>query len=92
VLFIFRSSVAAFYAQFLRLFYRLANWGRRGVLGFRLLLHVCSEVKEIVHWVAEVLFAAQVALRCLYRCVTEQELNLFDLATVAVAKLRTGSS
>ena len=45
--------------------------------------------KSAVHWVPEILFAAQIALRRLHRRMAQQELNLFQLATVAVAQLGT---
>ena len=53
-------------------------------------LPVLSEVKEIVYRMSEILFAAEVALRGLYRCMPQQELNLLQLATAGVAQLRTG--
>ena len=40
---------------------------------------------------SEILFAAEIAFRRLDGCMPQQELNLFQLATVAVAQLRTGS-
>jgi hypothetical protein len=52
---------------------------------------VRSEVKKIVHRMAEILFAAQIAFRSLDRCMPKQELNLLQLATARVAQLRTGS-
>jgi len=41
--------------------------------------------------VTEILFATEIAFRCLHRCVAQQELNLLQLASAAVAQLRTGS-
>ncbi len=38
---------------------------------FRLLLHVCSEVEQIVYGVPEILFAAKIAFRSLDRCVPQ---------------------
>jgi hypothetical protein len=52
---------------------------------------VRSEVKKIVHRMAEILFAAQIAFRRLDRCMPQQELNLLQLATARVEPLRTGS-
>ena len=43
---------------------------------FRRLLPIRSEVEEVVHWMPEILFAAQIAFRCLDRCMPQQELNL----------------
>jgi hypothetical protein len=40
---------------------------------------------------SEILFATEIAFRCLDGCMPQQELNLLQLATVAVAQLRTGS-
>ena len=57
---------------------------------FRSPQHIRSEVKKIVHWMPEILLAAQVALRGLDRRVTEQELNLLELTAAVVAQLRTG--
>jgi hypothetical protein len=53
---------------------------------------VASEVKKIVHWMSEILFAAQIAFRCLDGCVPQQELNLLQLATARVAQLRARSA
>ena len=39
---------------------------------------------------AQILFAAEIALGRLDRCVAEQELNLLQLAPVGVAQLGTG--
>jgi hypothetical protein len=50
---------------------------------------VASKVKKVVHWMPEILFAAEIAFRSLDRCVSEQELNLLKLTTAGVAKLRT---
>jgi len=54
----------------------------------------CSSVlrsKKVVHWMPEILFAAEIAFRRLDRCMPQQELNLLQLAAIAVAQLRTGS-
>ena len=37
---------------------------------------VRSEVEKIVHWMPEILFAAEIAFRRLHGCMPEQELNL----------------
>jgi len=51
-----------------------------------------SQMEQIVHGMPEILFAPEVAFRCLHRGMSEQELNLFDLTTVYVAQPRTGSA
>jgi hypothetical protein len=53
---------------------------------------VRSEVKKIIHWMSEILFAAEIAFRRLDRGMPQQELNLLQLATARVAQLRTGSA
>ena len=40
---------------------------------------------------SEILFAAQIPLRCLNGCMPQQELNLLQLATATVAQFRAGS-
>ena len=40
---------------------------------------------------SEILFAAEIAFRCLDGCMPEQELNLLQFATARVAQLRAGS-
>ena len=86
----FRSSVAAFYAWLLCLFYSFAARGRRDrFILLRLLARVHSEIEKIIHWMAEILLAAEIAFRGLDRCVAEQELNLLKLTTAVVAQLRT---
>jgi hypothetical protein len=73
----FRSSVAAFYALPECLFYSFAGSVRRDRFHmFRLLHRVRSEVEKIVHWMPEILFAAEIAFRGLHGCMPEQELNL----------------
>jgi len=63
----FRSSVAAFYALPECLFYSFAGPVRRGrFLIFCLLHRVRSEVEKIVHWMPEILFAAEIAFRGLH--------------------------
>ena len=39
---------------------------------FRLLLRVRSEVEKIVHWMPEILFAAEIVFRGLDGCMPEQ--------------------
>jgi hypothetical protein len=38
---------------------------------------------------SEILFATQIAFRCLDGCMPQQELNLLQLAATGVAQLRT---
>ena len=67
-----------------------AGRGRRDrFILLRLLPRVHSEIEKIIHWMPEILLAAEIAFRGLYRCVTEQELNLLKLTTAVVAQLRT---
>ena len=40
---------------------------------------------------SEILFAAEIAFRCLDGCMPQQELNLLQLATATVAQFRAGS-
>ena len=77
--------MAAFYALLGDLFYRCG--GALNGSGFRALflrLHVRSEVEKIIYGMAKILFAPEIAFRRLYRCMPEQKLNLFKLATTAV--------
>ena len=90
-LLMFRSSVAAFYPLPECHFYRVAGPFRRDRFTLVCLrLHVRSEIEKIVHRMAEILLAAEIAFRGLDRCMTEQELNLLQLATAIVAQLRAG--
>ncbi len=87
-----RSSVAAFYSWLLRLFYSFAGHVcRTRVLMLGLLLGIHSEVEQVVYWMTEILFAAEIVFRGLHRCVSQQKLNLFMLTTSIMAQLRTGS-
>ncbi len=64
--------MAAFYALSEYLFYTLAGSGRRDrLILFRLLLRVHSEVEKIVHWMPEILLAAEIAFRGLDRRMPE---------------------
>jgi hypothetical protein len=42
--------------------------------------------KPIIHGILELLFASDVPFRCLHRSVAKQKLNLFQLASTAMAK------
>jgi len=88
---IFRSSVAAFYPYLVHGFHSFAGRVRRNRFVVFRLLHVRSEVEKIVHWVAKILFATEIALRGLDRCVPEQKLNLLKLTASIVAQLCTRS-
>ena len=58
----FRSSMAAFYALPECLFYSFAGPVRRERFHmFRLRLPIRSEVEKVVHWMPEILFAAEIA-------------------------------
>ena len=57
-----------------------------------LLLRIRSEVEEIVDWMSQILFAAEIVFRRLDRYMPKQELNLLQLTTAIMAELRTGSS
>jgi hypothetical protein len=71
-----RSSVAAFYPLPRCLFYRIGGFRCAGFNIVFLRPSVLCEVKKIVHRMSEILFAAEVAFRCLHGCVPEQELDL----------------
>ena len=66
----------AFYPLPRRLFYRVGRFHWNGFIVVFLLPPVRSEVKKIVHWMSEILFAAEITFRGLHRCMPEQELNL----------------
>ena len=57
---------------------------------FCLLRWIRSEIEKIVYRMPEILFAAEIALGGLHRCMPEQELNLLQFTTTVVAQLRTG--
>ena len=84
--------MAAFYAWLRWLFYSSAGCGRRDRFILRRLLpRVHSEIEKIIHWMAEILLAAEIAFRGLDRCVAKQELNLLKLSTAVVAQLCTST-
>src|SRR5260370_6686358 len=87
----FRSSVAAFYPLARRHFYRRGAFPRARFKLHFLRLPVRAEVKKIVYRMSEILLAAEIAFRRLDGGMPQQELNLLQLATIAVAQLRTGS-
>ena len=72
--------MVAFYPLPRCLFYRVrgSHWVRFTIAFMR--LPVRSEVKKIVYRVSEILFAAEIALRRLYRCMPQQELHCDNLA------------
>ena len=68
-----RSSVAAFYPLLeMPFLQRLDAFTAADSLIVFLRLPVRSEVKKIVHWMPEILFAAEIAFRGLDRCMPEQ--------------------
>jgi hypothetical protein len=83
--------VAAFYPLPRCFFYSAGRFYCGGFIIVFLRPPLRSQVKKVVHWVSEILFAAEVAFRCLDGCVPQQELNLLQLATARVAQFRTGS-
>ena len=88
----FRSSVAAFYSLLMCLFYRRRVPHRDRFSTHFVPLHVRSKVKEIVYRMPQILFAAEIAFCGLHRRMPQQELNLLQLATAAVAQLGTSPS
>ncbi len=84
--------MAAFYRLPRCLFYIVGGFhcGRFTIVFVR--LSVRSEVKKVVHWMSEILFAAEIAFRGLDGYMPQQELNLLQLATARVAQLRAGSA
>jgi len=56
------------------------------------LLAIRSEVKKVVHWMPEVLFAAEIAFRGLHGGMPEQELNLLQFTAAIVAQLGAGAA
>src|SRR6266568_9669867 len=86
-----RSSVAAFYPLPRCLFYRGGRLHCGGFIVVFLRPPLRSELKKVVHWMSEILFAAEIAFRCLDGCMPQQELNLLQLATATVAQFRAGS-
>ena len=80
--------MTAFYPDVRRIFYR--RWVQRTiVLWLNAALGV--EGEQVVHWMSKILFAAEITFRRLDGCMPQQELNLLQLPTAAVAQLRTGS-
>ena len=77
--------MAAFYPLFRCRFYMFRRFHPGGFLIVFPWLPVCSEVKNIVHWMPEILFAAEIAFRCLHRCMPQQKLNLLKLTAAIVA-------
>ena len=83
--------MAAFYPFARRHFYWRGFFHRDRFRLHFLRLRARSEVEKIVYGVSEILFATEITFRCLDGCVPQQELNLLQFATAAVAQLRTGS-
>ncbi len=83
--------MAAFYPLPRCLFYRVGRFHCGGFIIVFLRPPLRSELKKVVHWMSEILFAAEIAFRCLDGCMPQQELNLLQLATATVAQFRAGS-
>jgi hypothetical protein len=83
--------VAAFYPLPRCLFYKVGRFHCGGFIIVFLRPPLRSELKKVVHWMSEILFAAEIAFRCLDGCMPQQELNLLQLATATVAQFRAGS-
>ena len=83
--------MAAFYPLPRCLFYRVGGFHGGAFIIVLLRLSDRSEVKKVVHRMSEILFAAEIAFRRLDGCMPQQELNLLQLATAAVAQLTTNS-
>ncbi len=64
----FRSSVAAFYPLPRCLFYRVGRFHCGGFIIVFLRPSFRSQLKKVVHWMSEILFAAQIAFRGLNGC------------------------
>jgi len=47
-----------------------------------------SKIEKIIHWGTEILFAAEIVFHGLDGCMSEQELNLLQLATAVVTQFR----
>ena len=84
--------MAAFYPLPKCLFYRAGRFHCGGFIIVFLRPPLRSELKKVVHWMSEILFATEIAFGRLNGRMPQQELNLLKLATAAVAQLGTGSS
>ena len=86
----FRSSVAAFYQPRPD---ALATGGAfTGRIHHRFpASRVRAEIEQVVYRMAQILFATEIAFRCLDGGMAQQELYLLQLATATVAQFRTGS-
>ena len=82
--------MAAFYPLPRCRFYMVRRFHGDGFIIVFLRPPIGSEVKKIVHWMPEVLFAAEIAFRCLHGCMPEEELNLLKLTTAVVTQFRAG--
>ena len=80
----FQSSVAAFYPLPECLFYSFAGLVRRDRFHlFRLLLPIRSEVEKVVHWMPEILFAAEM-LTCCWICWRTAKTSCIGLGSPAI--------
>ena len=86
-----RSPVAAFYPLPRCFFYRVGgfHWGRFTIVFVWPPLR--SQLKKVVHWMPEILLAAEIPLGRLYRRMPQQELNLLQFTTAVVTHLRACS-
>jgi len=83
--------VAAFYPLPRCLFYRVGRFHCSGFIIVFLRLPLGSQLKKVVHWMSEILFATEIAFGRLHGYMPQQELNLLKLSAVRVAQLRTRS-
>jgi hypothetical protein len=83
--------VAAFYPLPRCLFYRVGRSHCGGFIIVFLRPPLRSELKKVVHWMSEILFATEIAFRCLDGRMSQQELNLLQLTAATVAQFRAGS-
>jgi hypothetical protein len=65
-------------------FHRRQGLRRRRARTSLLCLDVRFEVEEVVHWMSQILFAAEIALGSQNRCVPKEELNLLKFPSVGV--------
>src|ERR1700687_205317 len=84
-----RSSVSTFYLRARSCFCGGESFPRFSYAVTFLRVDVASKTKKVVYRMSEILFAAEIAFRCLDGCMPQQELNLLKLATARVAELRT---
>src|SRR5947208_16977265 len=74
-MFIFRSSVAAFYLVAGRRRYRSGPFHRARFGTCLLRRNETAEVKSVVRWMPEILLATEITLGGLHGCMPQQELD-----------------